>query len=289
VLTICEQATAREVAAAAAEGVGTWGQHLVMLCKRVAECNRVAGDKPVAVEQLEKEWEKLTDIVSDHKVLQKLHSSLSAEAARWLSSLAGVEADLDKKGKPIGWKTTSGPLKFTSAKMAYVGAMYALISSGSKSSNRPERIEKALFEDWTYSDPEDTLRYAPSEARRYALQGADPTVDTAYRKMGAHTERGASILASLGILSMPMATTRVGCQVPGFLSRRPGAFVWPIWRPAARLSSLEVLLTQQDFQLRAPALAPEIALAMIAVRTRVTDQGNYYNVAQAVRHDPAST
>lgn len=177
----------------------------------------------------------------------------------------------------------STPLKLPSGKMAFIGAMFDLVEQCTA-----EDIKRSLFHKWTYSYKGNSLRLSPDEAQRYAYRASDPSPE------GAFTEKGASALASLGLLSFPMVDTQSYWKMPAYSgNRREGRISWPIWRPdsgngsslcaiKAMLQALPVNRTDSK-NLFGPE--PMIAIA----RRYVLDptQGDYGNISRA-RIEPIS-
>ncbi len=102
-------------------------------------------------------------------------------------------------------------------------------------------LERALLHRWDYADEGRgrTLRWDPSEDRRYALRWNDPSGDP------VKTMRGANRLA---IEALPMLTTMptsnglatTAVQASG---RRNTFFIWPVWSPMIDMHVVRSLLT----------------------------------------------
>lgn len=86
-------------------------------------------------------------------------------------------------------------------------------------------LEAALLHPWRYDAEGLTFRWDPSEDRRYALRGTNPSDER------TPTSDAANRLAAIGLMSLPVFPDRHNVLAAG-VTRRRGLleFSWPIWR-----------------------------------------------------------
>jgi hypothetical protein len=141
-----------------------------------------------------------------------------------------------------------------------------------------ETLHEVLFVPWTRQDPTPAFRWDPAEDVRYALRADDPSGDK------STTQHGANRLAALGLPALTATPTRRGERVRlhvvgGMFERTEFLFSWPIWRDAASLAAIRVLLTH-------PGLAEgPSALAHLGIvefrRARRLGVGEFMNFTRA--------
>lgn len=172
------------------------------------------------------------------------------------------------------------PLKLPSGQMAFIAAMFEL-------ANRcgADDVERSLLKKWSYSFKGSSLRLSPDEAQRYAYRASDPSPE------GASTELGASALAGMGILSLPMSPNRDHWTMVAYSgTRREGRIIWPIWGPNDEVTGRGASLSRIKAMLNAVALEkvednrmPPGIRMIAAARRYLLDpsQGDYGNIAAA--------
>ena len=172
------------------------------------------------------------------------------------------------------------PLKLPSGQMAFLAAMFELANRC-----RVEDLEKSLFGKWSYRFKGSSLRLSPDEAQRYAYRATDPSPE------GATTELGASALAGMGILSLPMSPDHDHWTMVAYSgTRREGRISWPIWGPndgvagrGASLSRIEAMLSATALEKAGDNRMPQGALMIAVARRYLLDQsqGDYGNISGA--------
>jgi hypothetical protein len=171
----------------------------------------------------------------------------------------------------------STPLKLPSARMSFIGSMYDLAEAC-----EPSDIYKCLFDTWKYSYKGNSLRLSPDEAQRYAYRASDPEDE------GAYTEKGASGLSGLGMLSFPISEGQKHWTMPAYTgSRRAGQLSWPIWSAnggkGSSLCAIEAMLQSlpvaghDSTKLFGPAAMVATARRYVLDRTK----GDYGNIGRA--------
>jgi CRISPR-associated endonuclease/helicase Cas3 len=107
-----------------------------------------------------------------------------------------------------------------------------------------EQIEAALFEPWRPSDMRLSMRWNPSEDRRYALMAEDPT--SAGNE--PRTIWAANLLGYVGLGLLPSAPLWQGLGTVGMAYQEQNAsFRWPIWTAFLSAESVTSLLASPDF------------------------------------------
>ncbi|MFN2470422.1 MAG: hypothetical protein ABR583_05425 [Gaiellaceae bacterium] len=138
----------------------------------------------------------------------------------------------------------------------------------------PKRVQRALFERWTYQDEKLSLRWDPAEDRRYALAAEDPSGES------SRTVWMANLLAYRALVLFPSAPRR-GRLATTAWSTRDGdrAFTWPIWEPPADPETIRSLLQLPVLAEPAPdrsiLRARGIAATFRARRIKVGEGANY--------------
>ena len=107
----------------------------------------------------------------------------------------------------------------------------------------PERIHQTLFESWRYQDEQFSMRWDPSEDRRYALMDRNPTASGNKSK----TVWMANLLAYRALALFPCAPGQHGLVTTAWTtSDDERAFTWPIWQVPATLDTVRSLLQQRE-------------------------------------------
>jgi hypothetical protein len=181
------------------------------------------------------------------------------------------------------------PLKLPSGQQAFVGLIRQLLATRmgpfgqGKNASQIEEIRKALFSAWTYADKGESLRLAPQEDRRYAYRFSDPSPE------GARTERGANLLAAIGLMCIPLCPGDTTSPLVAYRGRRvSGSFTWPIWEPYASLAGIVALLRHPELSAHEPQLESLRAYGVVSLmRCRryvlPSGEGDYGNVSLAVQ------
>jgi len=111
----------------------------------------------------------------------------------------------------------------------------------------PLQLQRAMFEDWLYSDVKLSFRWDPIDDRRYAHNWSDPSSDA------VPSEHGANLLAVFALPLFPLMPTAHGPVTTGFNPRvEPPAFTWPLWLPAFSVDVVRSLLGHDSLQCPVP-------------------------------------
>jgi len=106
-----------------------------------------------------------------------------------------------------------------------------------------ERVAQALFEPWAYRDPGLSMRWDPTEDKRYALADVKPADE------GAQTVWMANLLAYRSLVLFPCAPTRKGLEATAWATIEDGeAFTWPLWKFAAAPDTVRTLLQLEELR-----------------------------------------
>jgi hypothetical protein len=107
-----------------------------------------------------------------------------------------------------------------------------------------ENIAEAVFGPWRYDDPRPSLRFDPSDDRRYALRWRNPSQDK------IRTVRGANRLAVEGIPLLSVAPVGRKLETTGFSGHRRNNtyWTWPIWSAPVSLDTCRSLLSMKALQ-----------------------------------------
>jgi hypothetical protein len=103
----------------------------------------------------------------------------------------------------------------------------------------PEKLRQALFELWQPQDEKYSMRWLPSEDRRYALMAVDP---------GGGSEKtltvwAANLLGYVGLGLLPSAPTKYGLRTSGLdWGNGEPAFTWPLWSQPLTADSISALI-----------------------------------------------
>lgn len=136
-----------------------------------------------------------------------------------------------------------------------------------------EHVARCLFERWRYEDPRPSLRFDPTDDRRYALRADDPANSSSSAPI--RTVRAANALAFEGLALVPVVPATNGAATTLF-SRGVRAMnvCWPVWdRPIGRDAVASLLAL-------APPQGPGIVAAFQARRLTV---GKYRSFTPAER------
>ncbi len=270
VLTLTEPHEQMDIARAAADGVGEWGHALKDLARKAHALDRDERGplRPV------KRMTHLTRLKSTVRTLGEWAES-KRRSGMFLFALT-CEGIVRDKGA-FHPSVLGTPLKFPSGQMAFVGTMTSLTEEPS-----PAAIHQSLFSPWQYNQKGNTLRFSPSEARRYALQAGAP------EKEGAWCEGGATILSVLALPSYPLVAGRGYTELPAMRrSRRKTFFRWPLWKSkndrGFSLRSIETLLLSPEIMQENVEIAwtssAGIFCILEAERFSLIGQGDYYNIS----------
>ena len=241
VLVLAESVSRDTMTDFALAGIKAWGSSLGNLAARVLDIENVNTDRNL---------ERLTNLVSSSETLhqldliklprmeQEMLECLCCEYAPPKGVLKARQAASGVSSNAVA----STNLKFCSGQMAFVGTMLAVTGADNLSALA---LSSSLFESWTYRQKGLSLRLSPAEAKRYALQAADPS------PQGAWSEQGATALSVLGFPAYAMtigkgraSTVGIHRSVTGFNVR------WPIWSSSSQrgwsLAGIEVVLRHRN-------------------------------------------
>lgn len=153
-------------------------------------------------------------------------SSTSDAFAAFMAAF-GCDACVDDDGyvRDTAFRTMSG-----SGHQHFLGTMVTLVED-----IEPSQIREALFEAWRYEDPlkKHSMRWAPKDEKRYALQWRDPSGDPSRGMRGSM--HGANRLAIEALPLFPVVPRGVASGRPrlattGFDRHGQGVrWTWPIW------------------------------------------------------------
>lgn len=139
-------------------------------------------------------------------------------------------------------------------------------------------IRHALFDAWDYTDPGPSMRWDPSDDRRYALRWLQPSGDP------AKTVRGANRLAIEALPLLPTAPVKGRLETAGFTQRKGRGVIWtwPIWSVPVTLDVARSLMALQELQEDTPdrQVLSAMGIAEIYRCQRIT-QGKYRNFTPA--------
>jgi hypothetical protein len=142
-----------------------------------------------------------------------------------------------------------------------------------------EQVRGALFAPWTYSDPPPSLRWDPTDDRRYALRWNEPSGDP------IRTVRGANALAVQGLALFPTQPRGGALMTTGFsqIPRKGTFFTWPIWEDPLPLDVVRSVLALRELQADNPPPQRLRALGVVEVfRSQRITQGKYRNFTHGV-------
>jgi hypothetical protein len=106
-----------------------------------------------------------------------------------------------------------------------------------------ERVYRALFLPWEYRDEKLSMRWDPTEDRRYALMDRDPTASD----NKSRTVWMANLLAYRGLVLFFSAATLRGLDTMGWTQMKSNkVFTWPIWQEPLSTEVIQSLLQLQE-------------------------------------------
>ena len=155
----------------------------------------------------------------------------------------------------------------------FIGSMRELVEN-----TKAEHLRASLFEPWQYSDPKPSLRWDPSDDRRYALRWKEPSGDP------VRTMRGANRLAIEALPLFPTAPGERRLHTTGFSQRRGEGvlFSWPIWEGALSIEVVRSLLSLAELQKSRPDRKSLLALGVVEIyRSRRITVSKYRNFTPA--------
>lgn len=113
----------------------------------------------------------------------------------------------------------------------------------------PERVAATFFDPWTYDDEGLSMRWDPSEDRRYALMDRDPTASDNKPR----TAWMANLLAYRALALFPSAPTRGGLMTTGWSNDgQESALTWPLWGYPIDPDTIRSLLLLPELHSPAP-------------------------------------
>ncbi len=139
-----------------------------------------------------------------------------------------------------------------------------------------ENVRHTLFEPWTYRDEKLSMRWDPTEDRRYALMDRDPTASD----NKSRTVWMANLLAYRALPLFPCAPGRRGLVTTAWaLIDGDLAFTWPIWNSGAAPDTIRSLLQINELVQSRPDAALLRARGVAAMfrsqRIKVGSGSNY--------------
>jgi hypothetical protein len=140
-----------------------------------------------------------------------------------------------------------------------------------------DRLTQTLCEPWTYRDAGLSMRWDPSEDKRYALTDVKPAEE------GARTVWMANLLAYRALALFPCAPTRRGLETTAWAQvEKENVFTWPLWEFAAAPDTVRTMLQLRELRessLDRAALAGRgIAAVFRARRIRFPPKGASYKL-----------
>jgi len=142
---------------------------------------------------------------------------------------------------------------------------------------RSERVRQVLFEPWAYRDEKFSMRWDPTEDRRYALMDRDPTASD----NKSRTVWMANLLAYRALPLFPSAPGRRGLSTTAWalIDEEDLAFTWPIWKFAAPPDTIRSLLQLSELAELEPNRSPLWSRGIAAIfrsrRIKVGAGSNY--------------
>lgn len=147
--------------------------------------------------------------------------------------------------------------------------------------NAPAMISAALFVPWTREDETDGFRWDQMEDRRYALRFENPSTDA------GRTQHGANRLAAIGLPALPGAAVqrRRGTRFLNIATEVEASaltITWPIWTPPASLAAIQALLAHPDLRGEAPGALGHLGIVERRQARRVAN-GKFMSFTRAER------
>lgn len=123
-----------------------------------------------------------------------------------------------------------------------------------------DRIQRCLFHPWDFSDEQLSLRWAPTEDRRYALMWDDPSGQV------ARTVWAASLLGYNALRLFPVFDVGGKSVTTGFSRFGKGYFfTWPLWEGFVDTATLGSLLSLNEFRQPEPDLGQLAGMGIFEV------------------------
>ena len=140
-----------------------------------------------------------------------------------------------------------------------------------------DRLTRTLCETWTYRDKGLSMRWDPSEDKRYALTDVKPADE------GARTVWMANLLAYRALALFPCAPTRRGLGTTAWAQiDNEDVFTWPLWEFAAGPDTVRTMLQLRELREtsldRAALAARGIGAVFRARRIRFPPKGASYKL-----------
>lgn len=151
----------------------------------------------------------------------------------------------------------------------------------------PERVHQTLFAPWAYRDEGLSMRWDPTEDRRYALMDRDPTASDNKSK----TAWMANLLGYRALVLFPCAPGRRGLIATAWatLDDEDPALTWPIWEFSAPPDTIRSLVQLRQLAEPQPDWSTLRARGIAAIfrsrRIKVGSGSNYkmnFSPARAV-------
>ena len=106
-----------------------------------------------------------------------------------------------------------------------------------------DRIAATLFKPWMYSDEKLSMRWDPTEDRRYALMDRDPTANN----NKSRTEWMANLLAYRALVMFPSAPRGAALATTAWMKLGDAHFfTWPLWEHPLDVGSIRSLLALEE-------------------------------------------
>lgn len=141
-----------------------------------------------------------------------------------------------------------------------------------------KHLHAALFDTWTYVDPGPSLRWDPTDDRRYALRWRKPASDP------LTTVRGANRLAIEALPMLPTMPVKTRLETTGFTQHkgRGTRWSWPLWNTPIGLDEIRSLLSHPMLQSETPDRCSLLAMGVMEIyRCQRITQGKYRNFTPA--------
>jgi hypothetical protein len=264
VLTVLEERTAEEVAAASAEG-----------CRALAPRYEFEGRE--SLNYTAAELRTFLASAGDERSLEWAHrqeimAPLLHESAR-KPGKDGEDGALERS--PLNCLDV--------AQVKFLKSLAEATRAVAEPGRMADQIRSAVFEPWLRKDRFTTFRWDPLEDRRHAYRATAPTSDP------VRTQAGAVRLAAFGIVLLPA----VAVQHRGRLRILPLGFrhgggetsiTWPIWEQPASATALRALLAHPALSRDSLVLDQLRALSIVgAFRARRIMVDKYGNFTRAER------
>lgn len=143
---------------------------------------------------------------------------------------------------------------------------------------KPDHLFSSLFETWQYTDSKPSLRWDPTDDRRYALRWKEPSGDP------VRTMRGANRLAVEALPLLPTAPGARQLHTTGFSQRRGEGilFSWPIWDGCLSIDVVRSLLSSTELQKPLPDRNSLFVVGVVEIyRSQRITRDKYRNFTSA--------